>query len=263
MSQMFAQAVDRAPDMAIAAGTDIAEPKPTAYAAAPAWPFFAIAGADGGADAGMAISKLCDTEFDVVVDFSHPSMLKTVLGLAVSRSVPAVIATTGFSEAQQAEITAASEKIPILQTANMSIGINLMSELLKTAAAVLADGFDIEIVEAHHSQKLDAPSGTALMLANAINEELPGGREYVYDRHAVRAKRDKNEIGIHTIRGGTIVGEHKVIFAGNNEVLEISHSAGSREVFAEGAVRAVRFIAENGRKPGRYTIRDVVRASGK
>jgi len=255
MGHMFAKAADRTSDMAVIAGSDIAVAAGSAYEAAVPFPVFIY---ENGCSDDL-YSKLGGVEFDVIVDFSHPSALSTVLGLAVKCSAPVVLATTGFNEGHHAEISAASEKIPVLQSANMSLGINLMSELLRTAAAVLADGFDIEIVEAHHNQKLDAPSGTALLLADAINDELSGSLEYVYDRHNVRAKRDKKEIGIHTIRGGTIVGEHKVIFAGNNEILEISHSAASREVFAEGAVRAVRFITEKGRKPGRYSIRDVVR----
>jgi 4-hydroxy-tetrahydrodipicolinate reductase len=170
-----------------------------------------------------------------------------------------VLATTGYSDAQLAQIAAAAEKIPVFKTANMSIGINLMSELIRTAAAALADGFDIELVETHHNQKLDAPSGTALMLADAMNETLNGSLEYIYERQSVRRKRGRKELGIHAIRGGTIVGEHSVIFAGNDEVIEIKHSAASRVVFAEGAIRAVRYITESGRAPGLYSMRNILK----
>ncbi|MCL2060399.1 MAG: 4-hydroxy-tetrahydrodipicolinate reductase [Oscillospiraceae bacterium] len=269
MGRMFTRVAANYGDMEVVAGMDIAELKPGDMAVPPAYPVFLTSGggsgggADGDADGGdaspgAALEKIKDIAIDAIVDFSHPSALSFVLELAKARSIPAVLATTGYTDAQMTQITDASAKIPVFQTPNMSIGINLMAELIKTAATALADGFDIELVEAHHNQKIDAPSGTALMLANVMNEALSGDREYVYDRHDIRAKRGKKEIGIHAIRGGTIVGEHSVIFAGNDEVIEVKHTATSREVFAEGAVRAVRFITEAGRKPGRYNMRDVI-----
>jgi len=264
---MFTQTAAKHPDINIVAGTDVAEGDPFTMTAAPSYPIFITDGDNAQSD--DSADNTCDTstgsretlesiDVDVVVDFSHPSMLSYVLALACGRSVPIVIATTGYSDAQIAEIAVVAEKIPVFKTANMSIGINLMMELVRTAAAALADGYDIELVESHHNQKLDAPSGTALMLADAMNGTLSGRLEYVYDRHDVRAKRDKRELGIHTIRGGSIVGEHSVIFAGDNEVIEIRHSAASRGVFAEGAVRAIRFIAEKGRAPGLYSMREVI-----
>ena len=260
MGRMFTRIAAGHGDIEIVAGTDVIEAKDGDPAAILPFPVFINTNGAGGSAGGAdnIAGKLKAVDFNVVVDFSHPSALSFVLVLATGRSVPAVLATTGHSAAQIAEISEAAKKIPIFRTPNMSIGINLMTELIKTAAAVLADGFDIELIEAHHNQKLDAPSGTALILADAMNEALSGDREYVYDRHNIRAKRGKKEIGIHTIRGGTIVGEHSVIFAGTDEVIEIKHTATSREVFAEGAVRAVRFITEKGRGPGLYNMRDMI-----
>ncbi len=180
---------------------------------------------------------------DVIIDFSNPSNFDNLMAYALEKKLPVVVATTGLSEAQREELKKASAEIPVFFSANMSLGVNLLIELSKKATAFLGADFDIEIVEKHHNQKLDAPSGTALAIADAINEELDGVGHYVYDRHSVRKKREKNEIGIHAVRGGTIVGEHTVIFAGNNEVIELSHSATSREVFASGAVRAAIFMA--------------------
>lgn len=179
---------------------------------------------------------------DVIIDFSNPALLDDLLDYAVLNNIPAVIATTGYSDAQIEKIKSAAEKIPIFFTFNMSLGVNLIASLAKKAAQILGDGFDIEIIEKHHNQKLDAPSGTAIMLANAINSVFGDKLNYEYDRHSVRRKRPKNEIGIHSVRGGTIVGEHDVIFAGHDEVITISHSAQSKEVFAVGSVRAAKFL---------------------
>ena len=193
---------------------------------------------------------------DVLVDFSHPSALTDVLRFAREKQMPAVIATTGMSPAQIEEITAAAASLPLFFCANMSLGINLLTELAKIAASVLGDQFDVEIIEAHHNQKLDAPSGTALMLADAISGVREKPTRYEYDRHSQRKKRDKQEIGIHSVRGGTIVGEHQVIFAGRDEILTLSHSARSKEIFAVGALGAAVFL--KGRAPGLYTMADLV-----
>lgn len=189
---------------------------------------------------------------DVIIDFSHPSALDKLLDYCLSTGTAIVIATTGYTEEQIAEIKKASEQIPVFFTFNMSLGINLLIKLAKTAAEILGDQFDVEILEKHHNRKLDAPSGTAIMIANSINETLDNRCQYVYDRHSQRKKRDKNEIGIHSVRGGTIVGEHEVIFAGRDEVITLSHHAASREVFAVGSVNAAVFIS--GRSAGLYDM---------
>ncbi len=195
-------------------------------------------------------------EADVIIDFSHPSVLTSLLSYVADTGTPAVICTTGLDDAQTALIHSASQKCPIFFSFNMSLGINLLADLIKKATAVLADGFDIEIVEAHHNQKIDAPSGTAIMLAKAVNEQLDNSYALEYDRHTKRDKRPKKEIGMHAIRGGTIVGEHEVIFAGKDEIITLSHSARSKEVFAVGAVKAAIFMT--GKKPGLYTMTDLV-----
>lgn len=179
---------------------------------------------------------------DVIIDFSNVSALDGLLNFALKNSIPTVIATTGYSDVQIADIKAASKKIPVFFTANMSLGINVLCSLAKRAASVLGNDFDIEIVEKHHNRKLDAPSGTAIMLANAINSVFEDTYSYEYDRHSKRRMRPKNEIGIHSVRGGTIVGEHDVIFAGHEEVITLSHSAQSKGVFASGAFAAARFL---------------------
>lgn len=181
---------------------------------------------------------------DVIIDFSNPASLDGLLGYCLSTGTPLVIASTGYSDEQIQQIKDAAQQIPVFFTFNMSIGINLLVQLAKKAAEVLGDRFDIEIVEKHHNQKIDAPSGTAIMLANAINETLDNSKHYVYDRHSRRQKREKSEIGMHAIRGGTIVGEHDVIFAGNDEVITLSHSAASKTVFAEGSVNAAVFLKD-------------------
>lgn len=193
---------------------------------------------------------------DVIIDFSHPSVLPDLLSYCNMNNVPLVIGTTGYSDEEKSQITAASAKIPIFFTFNMSLGINLLAELAKKAVQVLGGQFDIEIVEKHHNRKKDAPSGTAIMLADAINEELGNKNRLVYDRHSVRKPRDKDEIGMHSVRGGTIVGEHEIIFAGHDEVITLSHSAQSREVFAVGAVNAAVFIT--GKPSGLYTMADLI-----
>ena len=179
---------------------------------------------------------------DVIIDFSNPAALDNLLNYCLVNGVPCVLATTGYSEEQIAQIKKASESIPVFFSFNMSLGINLLVQLAKKATSILGNQFDIEIVEKHHNQKLDAPSGTALMLADAINSSLDNQYHYVYDRHSRRQKREKSEIGLHAIRGGTIVGEHDIIFAGHDEVITLSHSAASKEVFAVGAVNAAVFL---------------------
>lgn len=194
-------------------------------------------------------------EADVIIDFSHPSVFSGLLAYAKEKHLPVIFATTGLSAEQKAEMTAAASEIPVFFSANMSLGINLLIRLAKQAAVILEDKFDIEIIEKHHNRKLDAPSGTALAIADAISDSLSEKPEYVYDRHSVRKQRDKNEIGLHAIRGGTIVGEHDVLFAGPDEVITLSHSATSREVFAQGAVRAALFMS--GKPNGFYSMDDL------
>ena len=198
-----------------------------------------------------------DLEADVIIDFSNPALLNELLEFAKSKKLPLVIATTGYNESQIKQIEEASKFIPIFFTFNMSLGVNLLCSLAKRAASILGDDFDIEIIEKHHNQKLDAPSGTAIMLANALNGVFNDKLKYEYDRHTKRAKRNKNEIGIHSVRGGTIVGEHDVIFAGRDEVITLSHAAHSKQVFAVGALRAAKFIAT---KPnGMYSMNDILK----
>lgn len=192
---------------------------------------------------------------DVIVDFSHHSALPHLIKYATANSVPLVICTTGHTEEELEAMREASHQIPVFFSGNMSIGINLLVALCKKASEALGTAFDVEIIEKHHNKKLDAPSGTALMIADAI-KSTRNETEYVYDRHSVRRQRDSKEIGIHSIRGGTIVGEHEVVFAGNNEMLTISHTAMSREIFAAGAVRAAEYII--GKTAGMYDMSDVI-----
>ena len=198
---------------------------------------------------------------DVIIDFSHPSLLDGVLEYAEKHHIPAVLATTGLSEEQKRKIEKTSQNVPLFFTANMSLGINVISELVKNAVAALGLDYDIEIVEKHHRRKLDAPSGTALMLADAAASAREVPSEYIYDRHSVRKARSVNDIGISAVRGGTIVGEHDVIFAGEDEVITISHSAGSRKVFAVGAIRAALFIS--GKENGLYDMSALIKESMK
>ncbi len=193
---------------------------------------------------------------DVVIDFSHPSVLSPLLAYAKEKKLPVVLCTTGYTPEQVAELKEAAKEIPVFYSRNMSIGINLLIELAKKATAVLGRDFDIEIVEEHHNQKIDAPSGTALMIADAISETREGSTQYMYDRHSQRKKRNSDEIGIHSIRGGTIVGEHEVIFAGQHEVIRLSHSAQSKEVFAAGAVNAALYLP--GKPAGLYDMSNLV-----
>lgn len=193
---------------------------------------------------------------DVIVDFSNPSALDGMLTYAAKNKLPCVIATTGYSEQEIKKIQTASTLIPIFFTSNLSLGINLLVSLSKKAAEILGGDFDVEIIEKHHNQKIDAPSGTAIMLANAINETMDNKMIYEYDRHAKRAKRSKNEIGMHSVRGGTIVGEHEIIFAGNDEVVSLKHQAFSKSVFVAGALKAAKFI--HNKPAAMYDMNDLI-----
>ena len=196
---------------------------------------------------------------DVIIDFSHPSALDSILAFAAEKQIPAVLCTTGYSEAQNRQIEETSQKIALFHSGNMSLGINLLIALSRKAAQILGGSFDVEIVEKHHNQKIDAPSGTALMIAKAVSEELPYDSRYEYDRHSVRRKRERSEIGIHSVRGGSIVGEHEVIFAGHDEVVTIAHSAQSKGVFAAGAVNAAVFM--KGKPAGLYDMNNLIAES--
>ena len=199
----------------------------------------------------------CDVEADVIIDFSNAAAVDGLLDYCVEKQVPVVLCSTGLSEEQLQKVEEASKKVAVLKSANMSMGINLLLKLLQNATKVLAPaGYDIELVERHHNQKLDAPSGTAIALADSINKSMDNAYEYVYDRSQVRKKRDAKEIGISAVRGGTIVGEHEVIYAGTDEVIEFKHTAYSRTVFGKGAVEAAKFLA--GKEAGRYDMSDVI-----
>ncbi len=195
---------------------------------------------------------------DVIVDFSHHTAIEGILRYAVQANCAVVVCTTGHTPEELELIKSASEKIPVFRSGNMSLGINLLMALVRKAAEVL-EGYDIEIIEKHHNQKLDAPSGTALMLVKAAEDGVKYQPVLTYDRHEIHRKRDKNEIGVHSVRGGNIVGEHEVIFAGPEEIVTLSHSASSRDVFARGAVKAAVFMKN---KPaGMYDMQDVIRES--
>ena len=199
----------------------------------------------------------CDVEADVVIDFSNAKAMDVLLAYCKAKKLPVVLCTTGLSAEQEEKMREVSKTTAVLKSANMSLGINLLMKLLKDAAKVLSPaGYDIEIVEKHHNQKLDAPSGTAIALADSMNEAMDNEFEYVYDRSQVRQKRDKKEMGISAVRGGTIVGEHEVLFAGIDEVIEFKHTAYSRSVFAKGALEAAKFLA--GKPAGMYSMSDVI-----
>ena len=212
-----------------------------------------VPGETGGVpvrDGFGAVSQKC-----VVVDFSSPANLKNILSFCGRTGSGAVLATTGYTEEDLAAIRAAAEKTALFKTANLSVGIALLERLVKEAAAFLGPDYDIEIIEKHHSRKKDAPSGTALLLADAAKAGADGEKELVFGREGICGPRKKSEIGVHAVRGGTITGEHEVLFAGADEIITISHSARSRTVFAAGALRAAKFLAEKG--PGLYAMRDL------
>ncbi len=238
MGQVITGLVADDPNVQIVAGIDIADNRDNGY------PVFTDI-------------KKCDVAADVIVDFAAAAAVDALLDYSVEKQIPVVLCTTGLSDEQLAKVKESSKKVAILKSANMSLGINTLMKLLKEAANVFAPaGFDIEIVEKHHNQKVDAPSGTAIALADSINEARGGEYEYVYDRSQVRKKRDKKELGISAVRGGTIVGEHEVIFAGVDEVIEFKHTAYSKSVFAKGAVEAAKFLA--GKPAGMYDMADVI-----
>jgi len=197
-----------------------------------------------------------DGPCDVIVDFSHPTSLDSLLTYAKSNKVALVIGTTGYEEKEYNKLKEAAKEIPIFQSANMSLGINLLLSLVYKAATILDEDFDIEVIEKHHNQKIDAPSGTAYMIANKINEAFDNNKVYTFGRHTKTNKRAPEEIGIHAIRGGTIVGEHTVLFAGLDEVIEIKHDASSKNVFAKGALRAAEFITTKDK--GLFNMDDLI-----
>lgn len=199
----------------------------------------------------------CDVQADAVIDFSNAAAVDGLLDWCVEKQIPVVLCSTGLSEQQLEKAKEAGTKVAVLKSANMSLGINTLIDLLQKAVKIFAPaGFDVEIVEKHHNQKLDAPSGTAIALADAMNDAMDGQYEYVYDRSGRRQKRDAKELGISAVRGGTIVGEHEVIFAGTDEVIEFKHTAYSRAVFGKGAIEAAKFL--NGRSAGLYNMQDVI-----
>ncbi|MDF2877695.1 MAG: 4-hydroxy-tetrahydrodipicolinate reductase [Clostridia bacterium] len=195
----------------------------------------------------------CTTEIDVIIDFSTAKAVPSLLEYATHKKIPTVVCTTGLSAEDILCVQDASTKIPVFFSANMSLGVNLLIALAKRAAEVLSDSsFDIEIIEKHHNQKIDAPSGTALAIAEAINETLDNTYQFCYDRSTIREKRPKHEIGIHAVRGGTIVGEHEILFAGNDEFISLTHQATSKEVFGVGAIKAAKFLVT--KAPGLYNM---------
>lgn len=201
----------------------------------------------------------CDVEADVIIDFASVKAIDALLDYSVKKQIPVVVCTTGLSEEQLVKVEEASKKVAVLKSANMSLGINTLMNLLQKAVAVFAPaGFDVEIVEKHHNKKLDAPSGTALALADSINEAMDNTYNYVYDRSKEKKRREKSEIGISAVRGGTIVGEHEVIFAGTDEVIEFKHTAYSKTVFGKGAIAAAKFLA--GKPAGYYNMSHVIEA---
>ena len=238
MGQVISGIVEKDPDAEIVAGIDIADQGKNSY------PVFTDIDA-------------CQVEADAIVDFSSAKATDKLLEYSAARQIPVVLCSTGLSEEQLAKVEETSKKVAVLKSANMSLGINTLLKLVQDAAKVLAAaGFDMEIVEKHHRLKLDAPSGTALALADSINEAMDNQYHYVYDRSQKREKRDDKEIGISAVRGGTIVGEHEIIFAGQDEVIEFKHTAYSKAIFGKGAVEAAKFLA--GKPAGRYDMSDVI-----
>ena len=238
MGQVISGIVEKDPDAEIVAGIDIADQGKNSY------PVFTDIDA-------------CQVEADAIIDFSSAKATDKLLEYSAARQIPVVLCSTGLSEEQLAKVEETSKKVAVLKSANMSLGINTLLKLVQDAAKVLATaGFDMEIVEKHHRLKVDAPSGTALALADSINEAMDNKYHYVYDRSQKREKRDDKEIGISAVRGGTIVGEHEIIFAGQDEVVEFKHTAYSKAIFGKGAVEAAKFLA--GKPAGRYDMSDVI-----
>ena len=238
MGQVISGIVEKDPDAEIVAGIDIADQGKNSY------PVFTDIDA-------------CQVEADAIIDFSSAKATDKLLEYSAARQIPVVLCSTGLSQEQLAKVEETSRKVAVLKSANMSLGINTLLKLVQDAAKVLAAaGFDMEIVEKHHRLKLDAPSGTALALEDSINEAMDNQYHYVYDRSQKREKRDDKEIGISAVRGGTIVGEHEIIFAGQDEVIEFKHTAYSKAIFGKGAVEAAKFLA--GKPAGRYDMSDVI-----
>ena len=238
MGQVISGIVEKDPDAEIVAGIDIADQGKNSY------PVFTDI-------------DTCQVEADAIIDFSSAKATDKLLEYSAARQIPVVLCSTGLSEEQLAKVEETSKKVAVLKSANMSLGINTLLKLVQDAAKVLATaGFDMEIVEKHHRLKVDAPSGTALALADSINEAMDNKYHYVYDRSQKREKRDDKEIGISAVRGGTIVGEHVIIFAGQDEVIEFKHTAYSKAIFGKGAVEAAKFLA--GKPAGRYDMSDVI-----
>lgn len=238
MGQVISDIVEKDPDAEIVAGIDIADQGKNSY------PVFTDI-------------DVCQVEADAIIDFSSTKATDKLLEYSAARQIPVVLCSTGLSQEQLAKVEETSRKVAVLKSANMSLGINTLLKLVQDAAKVLAAaGFDMEIVEKHHRLKLDAPSGTALALADSINEAMDNQYHYVYDRSQKREKRDDKEIGISAVRGGTIVGEHEIIFAGQDEVIEFKHTAYSKAIFGKGAVEAAKFLA--GKPAGRYDMSDVI-----
>ena len=238
MGQVISDIVEKDPDAEIVAGIDIADQGKNSY------PVFTDIDA-------------CQVEADAIIDFSSAKATDKLLEYSAARQIPVVLCSTGLNQEQLAKVEETSRKVAVLKSANMSLGINTLLKLVQDAAKVLAAaGFDMEIVEKHHRLKLDAPSGTALALADSINEAMDNQYHYVYDRSQKREKRDDKEIGISAVRGGTIVGEHEIIFAGQDEVIEFKHTAYSKAIFGKGAVEAAKFLA--GKPAGRYDMSDVI-----
>ena len=238
MGQVISDIVEKDPDAEIVAGIDIADQGKNSY------PVFTDIDA-------------CQVEADAIIDFSSAKATDKLLEYSAARQIPVVLCSTGLSQEQLAKVEETSRKVAVLKSANMSLGINTLLKLVQDAARVLAAaGFDMEIVEKHHRLKVDAPSGTALALADSLNEAMDNKYHYVYDRSQKREKRDDKEIGISAVRGGTIVGEHEIIFAGQDEVIEFKHTAYSKAIFGKGAVEAAKFLA--GKPAGRYDMSDVI-----
>ena len=238
MGQVISGIVEKDPDAEIVAGIDIADQGKNSY------PVFTDI-------------DTCQVEADAIIDFSSAKATDKLLEYSAARQIPVVLCSTGLGQEQLAKVEETSRKVAVLKSANMSLGINTLLKLVQDAAKVLAAaGFDMEIVEKHHRLKLDAPSGTALALADSINEAMDNQYHYVYDRSQKREKRDDKEIGISAVRGGTIVGEHEIIFAGQDEVIEFKHTAYSKAIFGKGAVEAAKFLA--GKPAGRYDMSDVI-----
>jgi 4-hydroxy-tetrahydrodipicolinate reductase len=241
MGQVLTATAAAAPDIEVVAGIDL-----TSGEGAVEYPVF------------PGLEK-CTVPADVVVDFSSPKALPSLLKGVLEKKIPLIIATTGHNREDKAAIAKASKSIPVFASANMSLGVNLLSEMAQKAATVLGESFDIEIIERHHNQKKDAPSGTALLLADSINEVFLQGKNYVYGRHGREELRHRSDLGIHAIRGGTVVGEHEIVFAGKDELVQLCHSAASRRIFALGALEAVRYL--QGKAPGLYSMKEMITAA--